>query len=263
MLPDSGIHPGIAETEYHADPRSLSSTGAKTIYAKGAAAYKWERENPEHKDAWDFGSVVHALVLGVGEYEVIDQSSWRTKAAMEARLEAREAGKTPILAKDFARAEDVRDAVMENKLAASILSDGRAEISAWATDPDTGVLIRGRFDYLRDNAIVDLKTSYKPVDPREWERTAWNLHYGLQAAWYMRLLELNSEPERPFLWVTVCTEQPHEVYIHQASDALIEKGREQADRALATYAAAVKTGHWPGLADPHEIHTTNPPAWVK
>lgn len=262
-LPDSGLHEGIDEAAYHGDSRSLSSTGAKTIVSDGADVYAWRREHPEHKDAFDFGSVVHALVLGVGDYAVIDVDSWRTKAAREAQEAAREAGQTPILAKDYERALAVRDAVYANPTAAAVLSEGAPEISAWATDPDTGVLMRGRIDWLRENAIVDLKTSAKPTHPAQWERTAWDYRYGLQAWWYSRILELNGEPERPFIWITATTSGPHRVYLHQPSPELIEKGREQGERALAIYANALETGHWPGLADPHEIHTTTPPAWAK
>lgn len=262
-LPGTGVHDSIDEAAYHGDRTSLSSTGAKTIVSAGARAFKHQQDHPVHKSVFDLGSVVHALILGVGDYEVLEHDSWRTKAAQEARDAARAAGRAPILTKDYAAARDMADAVMSNKLAAGILSEGRPEVSAWAEDPETGVTMRGRIDWLRDNAIVDVKTSAKPVDPMQWERTAWDLRYGLQAWWYSRVLELNGEPERPFLWVALSKEAPHEVYVHQASAELLERGREDAEQALRTYADCQLTGHWPGLADHEQIHPTGLPRWAR
>ncbi|UEJ83960.1 PD-(D/E)XK nuclease-like domain-containing protein [Brachybacterium halotolerans subsp. kimchii] len=262
-LPSEGLHDSIDEQAYHADPRSLSSTGAKTILTQGLRAFQWKREHPEHKAAFDLGSVVHALMLGVGDFEVIDADSWRTKDAKAAQQAAYDAGRTPILTKDHATAVDMRDAVLSNKLAEGIFSEGRPEVSAWAEDPETGILMRGRIDWLRDNAIVDVKTSAKPVDPMEWERTAWNFRYGLQAYWYSRLLELNGEPERPFLWVAISTSAPYEVYVHQASAEMLDKGREDAEDVLCQYGDALLTGKWPGLADADQIHLTGLPRWAR
>lgn len=262
-LPSSGLHDGVPEQGYHGDRSSLSSTGAKTIVTAGARAFKHQRDHPVHKDAYDMGSVVHALVLGVGDFEVIEHDSWRTKAAQAERDAARAAGRAPILAKDYAAAQDMAEAVMSNKLAAGILSEGRPEVSAWATDPETGVTMRGRIDWLRDNAIVDFKTSAKPVDPIQWERTAWDYRYGLQAWWYTRTLELNGEPERPFLWVALSKDAPHEVYVHQASAELLDRGRQDAEHALRLYADCQLTGHWPGLANDQQIHPTGLPRWAR
>lgn len=262
-LPDAGLHSDIPEAEYHSDGRSLSSTGAKTLLYRGPRAYRWAQDHPVHKDAYDMGSVVHALVLGVGDYEVILADSWRTKSAQEEREAARSAGRTPILAKDFEAAAAMRDAVYASPLAAGILSEGRPEVSAWGTDPETGILMRGRLDWLRDETVVDLKTSAKPTHPCEFERTAWTLGYHLQAAWYLRLLELAGEEPRPYLWVVLDKNAPHETYVYQASADLLERGREDVDRALRLYADCLARDTWPGLADDQEIHQLDAPAWAR
>ena len=253
----------MSESLYHGDRASLSSTGAKTLLYEGPRIYKHRLDHPVHKDSFDLGSVVHALILGVGDYLVVNHDSWRTKVAQAERDEARAAGSTPILAKDYFAAVDMADAVLSNKLTAGILSEGRPEVSAWAEDPVTGIVMRGRIDWLRDNAIVDVKTSKDPVDPMQWEKTAWNYRYGLQAWWYARVLELNGEPERPFLWIALSKDAPHECYVHQASTELLERGREDGERALRLYGDAILTGQWPGLADDQQIHQTGLPRWAR
>lgn len=261
-LPSTGLHDGIDETAYHSDRRSLSSTGAKTLLYQGPRAFQHAQANPVHKDVYDLGSVVHALILGVGDYEVLDYDSWRTKAAQEARAAARLEGRAPILVKDYAAAEAMRDAVMENKLAAGILSEGRPEVSMWATDPETGVLMRGRIDWLRTNAFTDVKTSAGQVDPLEYARTAWKLRYHFQAAWYQRVLALNGIEDLPPLWVALSKDAPHEVYVHQPDADMLARGHDDVDQALELYAHCLATDIWPGLQDDQQIHTISAPRWA-
>lgn len=261
-LPTTGLHDSIPETDYHADPASLSSTGAKTLLYEGPRAYQWALAHPTHKDAYDMGSVVHALTLGVGDYDVLDHDSYRTKAAQQERDESRAAGRTPILRKDIETAEVMRDAIFANQLAASILSQGDPEVSMYATCPETGVLMRGRADWLRPGYLVDLKTAAGPIHPAEFERIAWNRHYGLQAAWYRQILALNGVDATP-IWVVVSKDAPHQVYVYQASTEMLERGTDDMHRALELYARCQATDEWPGLVDDQMIHTIDVPRWAR
>lgn len=260
-LPTTGLHNHIPEAAYHADRESLSSTGAKVLLYEGPRAYRWALGHPVHKDAFDIGSVVHALVLGVGEYDVLEYDSWRTKAAQEAREESRAAGRTPILRKELGPAEAMRDAIFANKLAASVLASGTPEVSMYATDPETGVRMRGRADWLRDGYLIDLKTAAGAVHPSEFERTAWNRHYGLQMAWYEHILRLNGVDVDP-IWVVVSKDAPHDVYVYRPSHQLMERGREDRAEALGLYARCQAFDEWPGLADDQTIHEITIPRWA-
>lgn len=261
-LPTLGLHDDIDEAVYHADPASLSSTGAKTILFEGPRAFQWARQHPIHGDALDLGSVVHALVLGVGDYDVLDFPDYRSKAAQTARDESRAAGRTPILRDKIREAEEMRDAIFSNTLAASVLSQGKPEVSMWATDPDTGVVMRGRADWLRPGYLVDLKTAAGQIHPSEFERTAWNRHYGLQVAWYQRILQLNDIDALP-IWVVVSKDAPYQVYVYQASRDMLELGQDDMHRALELYAQCVADDEWPGLVDDQQIHTLNVPRWAR
>ena len=262
-LPENGLHDSINEAEYHGDARSLSSTGAKTLLYQGPRAYRYMKDNPApYKPAFDFGSVVHALVLGVGDVEVVQASSWTGKAAREERDRVRATGATPILAKDYRIACDMADAVDSNPLARSLLTEGRPEVSAWAEDPETGVLLRGRFDYLNADNFVDLKTVAGPSDPREFAWTVRKFHYTFQAAWYQRLLALNGHGDVPPFWVAVSKDPPHDVYVHRPSRDMLNTAHEDVDRALALYAECKERDEWPGLADSHTIHTLTDTPWT-
>lgn len=257
-LPTKGLHSDIEERLYHSDPNSLSSTGAKVLLFEGPRAYKWKRDHPAYKEAFDLGTVAHALILGAGDYVVLDYPDWRTKAAQAERDRVRAEGGTPILRKDVALAEAMRDSVHASPLAAAILSEGRPEVSAWAVDPDTGVVMRGRADWLRDNALVDLKTAAGAVDPREWAWTVHKFHYAFQLAWYQRILQANGVTV-PSLWIAVSKAAPHECYVHEPDDDLMRAANEDVDRALRLYADCQATDTWPGLQDDQQIHLITDP----
>ena len=259
-----GIHYNYDERDYHADTGTVSSTALKTFAYESPAAYRWQQDHPQpHKAAFDFGSVVHALVLGVGDTRVIKAASFTGKAAREERDEAYAAGVTPILEKDYRTAMDMADAVLSNRTAYGILTAGEPEVSMAVTDPETGVMLRGRADYLRANAVIDLKTSRDPVDPRSFERTAWKLHYHFQAAFYLRILRALGEPRDTFLWIAVDKTAPHDVAIIQPDDAVLANADRVITRALTDYAECKRTGVWPGKFDPNEVHMISAPDWAQ
>lgn len=252
-LPQSGLHHDIDEALYHADTASLSSTSAKTLLYQGAESFFLRSiEPPRPRDAFDFGSVVHALVLGVGEYEVLFFDSWRTNKSKEAREDARARGKAPILLRDFERAEAMRDAVLSHGSAARLLSQGSPEVSLWARDPATDVLMRGRIDWLRDDVFVDLKTSSQPVDQPGFLRTVWDYRYAFQAAYYRKLLRLNGIDLEP-AWIAVGKREPYEVGAFIPDEALMARCEVDVDRALALYAHCLATGEWPTLEEGYRL----------
>jgi PDDEXK-like domain of unknown function (DUF3799) len=261
---EDGIYADIIEADYHSDRGSLSSSGARQILSS-PAKFKYRQENPEHSTAFDMGSYVHALVLGVGaEVAVVDAANYTTKAAKAARDEAYEAGKTPMLIGDIELGHAMFNAVNRHPTAAALFADGDAEQSLFWHDPETGVRLRARIDWLRPGAhrliAVDLKTSGVSVNPQEWGSTAakWKLHF--QAAWYLTALEQLGLCDNPaFVFVNCEKEPPHLVSVTQLTEESVALGRRQMRRAIQTYAACVYTDKWPGYSP--EIHVVDLPKW--
>lgn len=264
-LPTEGIHDGIDESLYHADTRSISSTGIKTLYMEGPRVFRYKSDHPSApKEAFDLGSVAHALILGVGEYEVLDYPAYTTKAAKEARDAARAAGKTPILVSQYELAEAMADAVKNHPVASMMCVEGKAEQSAWATDPQTGVLLRGRFDYLRSDCIIDVKTTSSAGTPEEFGKAVASYRYDMQAAHYLHLAQLNGVRGGellPFYWLVVSTNAPHEVYVYQADTDLLNEGFTAARNAYESFASCQYSGVWPGKYDDNMIYRVQLPKW--
>ncbi|OBK92622.1 hypothetical protein A5646_03310 [Mycobacterium sp. 1245499.0] len=238
--------------EYHADP-ALSASGAKLLLPPSVPAkFKERRDNPpEPKPHFDFGHLVHALVLGKGsELALVDATDWRTKAARDARDAAHAEGRIPVLGDEYRMAVLMRGAIREHPVAADLFTDGEAEQSLFATDPDTGMKLRARPDWMttRDGRLwlVDLKTSVT-AEPGAFARRAADYKYHLQAAFYVyvaRLLGLDDGAA--FILVAVEKEPPYLVSVVEFDAEAMIEGARLARNAIDTYARCTELDDWPG-----------------
>lgn len=255
----------IPELEYHADPvmaGSFSSTMAKQILKSPAHLQCYLDEPRVEKAAYDFGHVVHAGVLGVGlEVEVLDFPDWRTKASKEAAALSRLEGRVPMLERDYAPARAAIEAIKAHPIAGPLFAgDGAPEQSAFGIDPDTGLWLRGRFDWTTPNGIlVDLKTT-QDGSPHKFKRAITDFGYDTQDAFYRHVYHLATGTEpRGFIFVTVETKAPHLVDVHELDPEWQAIGKQRARLAIDRYERALATGEWPGRAP--VINSLSAPIW--
>lgn len=248
--------PGLWELEeaaYHADTaltpelgRSLSYSGAKTLL-RAPALFDHQREHGRaDTDEFDFGHAAHKYILGVGEQVVrVNAKDWRTKAAQEAKAKAREAGHIPLLLKDVRRALNMAKAVKRHPVVKHILSDGEPERSAFWIDQATGITCRARFDWLRSNAIVDVKTT-QDASPSAFAKAVERYRYDMQAAWYQDgALEVTGQL-LPFVFIAVEKDPPHLLAVYTLDETALQAGRASNAEARATFAECESSGQWPG-----------------
>lgn len=253
------LHDDIDEQAYHADRDSLSVSGAKTLI-KSPAKFRWQQDNPVHKDAFDFGHAAHAKVLGVGaEVVAIDVYSRRGKAWTEPAEAARAEGKVPLLRKDADAVDAMADKLSEHTLAMALLSEGRPEVSAYAIDDRTGVMRRGRFDWLNEDMLVDYKTCLSS-ESRQFGSAAAKFGYDMQAAWYLDLARDNDLTPRGFVFIAQEKEPPFEVACIQLDPEAVNAARALNDRALEMFRDCTEAGIWPGHT-PHRIVAAEVPGW--
>lgn len=273
-ITEPGIYDGVPELDYHSDRAvtfgpTLSASGAKTL-RRSPRRFAWEREHGRPpKDAFDLGGLVHALVLKSGDerIRVLDVYDWRTKAAQESRKEMRAAGLTPVNRADLRQAAKIAAAVRRHPLAGAILAKGRPEVTMyWPSEVtlDDGtthvVMCRGRIDWLRDDAIVDLKTYGKAsgAEPDSLAKEAASYDYPMPAAHYSDGYEALTGTALPFLTITVETEEPYFITVTQYSPDDLETGRDRIEQAKAEFARRTLSGEWD---DPPTIHTLTLPPW--
>lgn len=258
----------LPELDYHADTqlapelgRSLSVSGAKTIL-RTPALFDYQRKHGRPpKDAFDVGTLAHELILRGGDkrIRVIDCYDWRTKASQDAKKAAHADGLVPVNRADLLEASRIAAAVRKHPLASAILSEGRPEVSFYWIDLATGITCRGRVDWLRDNAIVDVKTT-KDASAHAFAKDAANYRYDMQADYYTDGIEAITGRRLPFLFLCVEKEPPHLIAAYQLDEDALARGHRDNAEARRIYAECESAGTWPGYST--DIELLSLPRWA-
>jgi PDDEXK-like domain of unknown function (DUF3799) len=280
-----GLHDDVPAADYHRDPAespSLSSSVAKIILA-ATPLHAWTahpRLNPAYQaetdPKFDRGSVAHELILGRGAgYEVVEAEDWRSKAAKEARDDARSRGFVPILGRHaldswamarsvVKRMRDIPDLAPLLGQSETCLANGLAErVMIWRDIG--GALCRAMIDFHgpAPTAIWDIKTTGALLDDETRARQIVNLGHDVQAAFYLRgLSQLMPDLAGRFRWRWIVVEDspPFEVRVIEPLAELLEIGDRKAALAIEKWRRCVETGLWPGY--PPHVTRIGMPAWA-
>ncbi|WP_416902728.1 PD-(D/E)XK nuclease-like domain-containing protein [Micromonospora echinospora] len=274
-ITEPGVYAGITDTAYHLDPvpgGSLSSSGARRLLPPSCPAlFRHWRDNPQPpKREFDLGHAAHTLVLGAGPQIVeIEHDSWRTNAAKDAAAEARDAGKVPLLTKDFEVVQAMAAALRDHPTAAALLrpEGGRPELSAFWIDPETRIWCRLRTDWLdvsRPGRLIvpDYKTCASAA-PDDLQRAIWDHGYHQQADWYLgglRALGLAAEDSQ-FVFIFQEKRPPYLVTVAQPDHSAMRIGAHLNREARHLYRECVQSGRWPGYTD--DVALISLPGWVE
>lgn len=262
----AGIVDGLPHNEYLSHP-ALSVSGMKMLLSPGCPAlFRYYMDHPRpSKRAYDFGHVVHALVLGDGPQIVpIDADDWRSKDARAQRDEAYAAGQVPILFSEYAEAEACAASVKAHPVAGLLFDAGRAEVSLFWEDEQTGVRMRGRLDWIREKlgqrvVGVDLKTAAS-ADPETFARTAASYGYAQQQAQYEDgIVAAGLDDDPAFLFVVVEKSPPYLVSVIELDPESVRIGRAMNRRAALIYKRCLESNTWPGFGP--GVSTVSLPVW--
>lgn len=280
-ITEPGVYPDIPEREYHRDPvvgGSLSSSGARTLVDRTPAHFAHQREHPRaDTTSFDIGRVTHGQVLGVGgELVEVHADDWRTKAAREERDAARADGNTPLLVHQADAVRVMVEAVRAHAIAGPLFArPGRAELTAVARDPDSGVMCRVRLDWLVDTepgarlVAADLKSTENGSPFGPFARSAGSYGYFAQEPFYTDVLhwlgltaDADGELVEPlFTFVTVEKDPPHLVAVHRVLAEDRDRGRVVNRKARDLFRHGQATGEWPGYPD--EVHDLALPGYFR
>ena len=181
----------LTEAEYR------PAEGVNASFLKdGASSWvkaKFKRDNPqEPTPAMILGTRVHRAVFEPDAdtgYVVAPRGlDGRTKEGKAWK----EANPVYVSQDENATITGISKAVFESPEASKLVKlPGRREVSAFVTDPETGLLLKARFDLLPDGAnfIVDLKTTVC-ARLHEWSRDCAIYGYAIQASFYIKVARL-------------------------------------------------------------------------
>lgn len=269
VITEPGVY-DIPDAAYHSIKHALSCSGAKKLLPPSCPAiYKYELDNPpESKPQFDFGHAAHKMVLGAGpEIEVIHHDSWRSKDAQTRQAAAYAESKVPLLAIDYERVVGMAEALHKHPLAAALLNPehGKPEQSLFRVDPETGVSLRSRLDWLPFAGpgrfiVADYKSAIS-AEPSAIAKAVANFGYAMQDAFYTDMvvaLELAEDPA--FVFIFQAKEPPYIVTVVELDETAKRIGRGMNRRAIDLYAECMSNDDWPTYAT--DVVQISLPRWA-
>lgn len=251
----------ISMEDYHASKNSISKS-MLSVLADCAAKFKHRYIDgvvPPEKDFMNVGSAVHTLALEPdlfhSNFYIIPEGIRRDKRTKDFQSCIAEAnGRKMITFKDHESVSAMARALAKDKKARALLdAPGRIEASIFWEDKETGISLRCRPDFLReDGLIVDLKTSHS-AKPDLFYRTAWDKCYDVSAAMTCDAYEaLTGKPPQNYVFLVIEGDDPH---ICEAYDSFtqagfgdltyVEGGRARFRKLLERYKYCVQNNFWP------------------
>lgn len=255
-----GIVYALDEAEYHAHP-ALSSTQARTLLKPGGPAlYRHAIEHPEpFKKAYDVGTAAHTKILGVGSgvhaypAELLAKNGAASTAEAKAWAEKiRAEGGVPLKAAEVAEVDAMAESLLAIPKARQILEGTvEREVSVFATDPDTDVACRARFDIFPDFDRLpiagDVKTTARGADRRAFGRAAAEHDYPVQESHYLDTLLWATGEAVAFVFLVVEKAPPYLAAVRELPDDMRAAGATFAAAARRIYADCLAADVWPGL----------------
>lgn len=274
----------MSDDVYHRSPGVSNSM--LNHFARSPAHYIHYRSEPqETTPAMLKGRALHSLILEPESFTKAfavspkDAPPRPTKAQISAKKPTELALERIEFWADFDRAAQGKDqityeqhveysALAEKVRAHSevkrFLTGGLAEKAVFARDPETGLLVRGKIDYIAELANrlipVDLKST-ADARPQHFQRSAYNYGYFRQAAFYTDLCRwAGIELDEPFVIIAFEPDPPHGVKLFEISGEVLERGRESYRTLLDGLKSCIDNDHWPSYET--DITPLMYPSWA-
>lgn len=259
------MNPGIYTSEtltneaYHASA-GISKSGLDLIL-RSPAHYRFG-ERKEATRAMEIGTALHCAILEPERFatdymmlrEVIDRRASAYKEACKVWSAER-----VLTGSEADRVAGMQESVLSHPvLGRFVKATGRCELSVFATDPETGVLVKCRFDKLLDAKLaIDVK---KTQDLRDFGKSVANYGYHMQAAFYTDVWKwATGEDLDGFMFAAVEEQMPHASAMITIDDEAMDIGRMEYRKALNTYAECFERDEWNGIYQ--ELAPVQLPSW--
>jgi len=247
---NEGINEQCTNEEYHGDREYVSSSVLKYVlydpeyYYKHYVLKEPKIVKPNQQKAFDFGSLVHAMILE--PHIVDDEFAFYTGGKIrrgEKYTDFCEANKDKIVImpsqKDLA--DSMKQQFHANPYAPKFL-EGAVFEETVCTEIN-GVKVKVRTDLRQGTNIGDVKTTASGVSIDECINTCIGWKYDLSAALYCDVLEKVTGKKHDFYFYFI-SKQNGQCRTFKASEQFIENGRRKYLDAIEYIKEGRKTGIW-------------------
>lgn len=163
-------------------------------------------------------------------------------------------GAEPIDARRREQAFAMAQALRELPDLADLMRNGRPEVSMWWHCPRSGVLCKGRPDFVaitehgKSALLVDVKST-EDASAEAFSKSVANFGYHTQADWYCEgYSHAAGVPVLGMLFAVVESEFPYACASYVLDDEALRRAREVNDEARRVYAECKRRDEWPGYA---------------
>lgn len=271
-LPDwDGLKLDLPEHEYHRRILGVVSKGAIVKFAKTPLHYKaWidGKAEDEETDALRFGRAFHCAVLEPERFAraYVAEPAWGDcrKTENKTRRDAWRAlngGKAIIDADDERRIIGMRSALRAHPLVSKMLAEGEAEVSAYWTDPETGLRCRARADFFSraHRMIADVKST-ADASPEAFRRDVFKYRYDWQHVLYRAGFAALGERVEHFVFIAVEKEPPYAVATYTLDSLGVSLAFDRVRMQMRRLADCLSRNEWPGYDA--GIQTIETPPWA-
>ena len=235
---------------------------------------KFDQDHPEITPSLRLGDAFHAAILEPERYEreyvVLPKdcspgSGPGMKARKAAFLEDAEDKKQTVISdNDSKNIKEMSEVVQGDQESLDLLSDGESEKSGYFVDPDYGVLVKFRLDYINlSNWIISDLKSCASAQKLLFRKVAYSHGYDMQA--WISLYGTTQitgfrHDEFKFICVENKLDKYHGLQVHYADEEMLEVGRARYCKAMEIYVRCLESGIWDGYdSTPQPLGA---PTWV-
>lgn len=267
----------LSNEEYHGKTDHVSNSMLTKIHESPYVLHYSLTHEQYSTTSQKAGSIMHALVL---QPEVFDdefivtpdkyKNHGNSQAGKDERADFEIAanGKEQVTMGEYRKAEYMKNSIQGHEIAQKLLSTaGRPELSIFGIDPETGVKIKVRPDWLTENWIVDLKSA-RDASPVDFVKSVVNYRYHVQAAFYLDFIRQEVDPDiKGFAFIVVQNSAPWSVGVYTLDEDALELGRQTYRQDLDLYAICLQDDHWPNLGwdwtkERYQVQTLSLPGWA-
>jgi len=157
------------------------------------------------------------------------------------------------------------ESLMKSPKVRRIIEQGTKQESAFALDPETGLMRKVRSDVrLVDNqsrlVITDLKSTFRGGTSSEaWRKHCARMAYHIQDSFYSHVYQSLTGEMPFFLFIAVERKPPYAVRLFQLDPEGKECGRTRCQIAMYQFRQCIDSGLWPAFND--DIETISLPKW--
>lgn len=186
------------------------------------------------------GDVVHCMVLEPWRFD-------EQYVVLPPRVKSDPNDKRTVIREpEYQRATDAARAVNHSQIARQCLFEDDEfliERTFVGNDKETSLDVKCRPDILREDRIVDLKTT-QDASPAAFEKLCAKFGYHIQAAFYQMVIESIRGKSLPFYFVCVETRWPYNCAVYRLNDVAISYGRSEVRKGLDLISHCQNNDDW-------------------